>query len=73
MIGVLLGTECESGAEERNNMVDICFDVLGEATEDDMGEVGERCGTVWMVIGTLIKDYLKFLDGAFTAPRVRRR
>jgi hypothetical protein len=45
-------------------MVDICSEFLGETVENGMCKVGKRCGAVWVTIGTLVKHYLKALNGA---------
>jgi len=58
MIRMILRMMCKRRAEKGDSMVDICSDTLGEATENGMGKVRQRCSTVW-IIGRLVKRCLK--------------
>lgn len=63
MIDVSPGTECECGAEKVNRAINIIFDGPGETTKNCMSEIGERCGAVCMIVGTLFKHCLKPVNG----------
>jgi len=63
MIGVPLRAEFKRGAEKGNDIVNISLHALGETMENDMGKVGECCGSLRMPIGTPVKHFLKTLEG----------